>query len=110
MEQRIRLRDIKPYFCPSSLDDLRGPYSGIIRLRHSVRWAPGDGTADLDTVGGTRMAYQALLAEGTVSDQIEGLNARKLIEVWHLLNLDPRVRDLWETRFPQLLHGEIEKR
>jgi len=100
-ENRVRFRDVKPYFRPDSLNDLRGPYSGNIVLRHSVRWV-GDGTANLDTIGGVRMAYQALLAEGKVTDQIEGLNARKLVEVWPLLNLDRRVRDLWESKFPQL--------
>ncbi|MEE8701675.1 hypothetical protein [Bifidobacterium crudilactis] len=48
------------------------------------------------------MAYQALLAEGQVSDQVANINPRRLIETWPLLNLDPRVRELWESRFPQL--------
>jgi hypothetical protein len=101
-EQRIRFRDVKPYFVPNSFDDLHGPYSGKIRLSHSVRWTPGDRVADLGTIGGRRMAYQALLAEGQVSDQVANINPRRLIETWPLLNLDPRVRELWESRFPQL--------
>lgn len=107
MEQsaRVRFRDVKPYFHPESLEELRGPYSGNVKLRHSVRWAPGDGTANLDTLGGVRMAYQALLTEGKVADQVAGLNAKKLIEVWPLLNLDPRVRELWESKFPQLVRA-----
>lgn len=58
--------------------------------------------ADLDTFGGVRVAYQALLAEGNAADQVMGLNARKLVEMWPFLNLDPRVRRLWESRFPLL--------
>ncbi len=99
--RRIRLRDVKPYACPDSLSDLQGPYSGVIRLPHTVRWV-GEGMADLDTFGGVRVAYQALLAEGNVADQVMGLNARKLVEMWPFLNLDPRVRRLWESRFPLL--------
>lgn len=44
--RRIRLRDVKPYACPDSLSDLQGPYSGVIRLPHTVRWV-GEGMADL---------------------------------------------------------------
>ncbi|THG27310.1 transcriptional regulator [Bifidobacterium pseudolongum] len=99
---RVRLRDIKPYFCPDRLEDLHGPYSGRVTLPHAVRWAPGGGVADLDTYGGTRMAYQALLAEGQLDDQQKYLNARKLVEIWPYLNMDRRVRNLWEGRFPQL--------
>lgn len=101
--ERIRFRDIKPYSIPDSLDSLSGPYSGVVKLSHSVRWAPGDGAVDVGTFGGARLAYQALLAEGQVSDQLAGLNANRLIEMWPSLNLDPRVRELWESKFPQLV-------
>ncbi|PLS30177.1 transcriptional regulator [Bifidobacterium margollesii] len=99
---RVRLRDIKPYRLPGSLDELRGPAHGRIRLRHAVRWAPGDGIVDLDEPGGVRMAYQALIAEGGETDQREGINAGLLVGSWPDLNLDPRVRRLWEERFPEL--------
>jgi hypothetical protein len=99
--QRVRFRDIKPYDVPNSLDELNGPYDGVVKLRHSVRWI-GNGEIDVSTFPGTCVAYQALLAEGRVSDQEAGLNARKLIEVWPKLSLDRRVRDLWESRFPEL--------
>jgi hypothetical protein len=99
---RRRFRDIKPYSVPSSLEDLRGPASGEVTLRHSVLWAPGDGRVNLDTHGGTLMAYQALLAEGNEEDQIALLNKKRLIDFWSRLHLDPRIRDLWESRFPQL--------
>ncbi|MFT9278543.1 MAG: hypothetical protein ABF532_09040 [Bifidobacterium sp.] len=99
--RRVRFRDIKPYDVPNSLEELNGPYDGVVKLRHSVLWV-GDGNVDVSTIDGTCMAYQALLAEGQVSDQEAGLNARKLVEVWPELSLDRRVRDLWESRFPEL--------
>ena len=57
---------------------------------------------DVDDAGGRRMAYQALLTEGRVAEQERLLNRDRLIELWPVINLDQRVRDLWETRFPEL--------
>lgn len=102
MDTKVRFRDIKSYYAPNSLADLHGPYSGKIKLRHAVLWAPGDGVVDIDSEGGVRLAYQALLAEGLVKDQVEGLNARRLKEEWPNMMLDRRVRQLWEGRFPEL--------
>lgn len=48
------------------------------------------------------MAHQALLAEGLVTDQVKGLNEKRLIELWPELSMDRRVRSLWETKFPEL--------
>ncbi|BDR55224.1 hypothetical protein KIMH_13350 [Bombiscardovia apis] len=101
-EQHIRFRDIKPYEAPDSLDDLQGPYVGQIQLQHTVWWVPGDRIIDLKSVGQRHMAYQALLAEGRVTDQLAGLNAQRLIEDWTELHLDVRVRELWQSRFPEL--------
>lgn len=99
---RIYFRDVKPYEVPDSVDKLRGPAGGVVELSHSVFWAPGGGRIDLDEPGGTEMAYQAVLAEGTVNDQIAALNRERLIELWPELMLDHRVRQLWEGRFPEL--------
>lgn len=102
MDTKVRFRDIKPYYAPDSLADLHGPYSGKIKLRLSVLWAPGDGVVDISDEGGLHLAYRALLAEGLVKDQVEGLNARRLKEEWPNLRMDRRVRQLWEGRFPEL--------
>lgn len=101
-DQRIRFRDIKPYYAPSSLDDLHGPYNGKVQLRHEVRWVPGARVSDIGNTGERRTAYQALLEEGKPTDQTEGLNKHRLIEEWPHLHLDQRIRDLWESRFPEL--------
>lgn len=66
-----------------------------------VRWQD-DGDVDVTEPGGARMAYQALLAEGTGEIQAELLNKATLVRLWPQLNLDARVRDLWESRFPEL--------
>ncbi len=99
---RVFFRDIKPYEAPNDLAELRGPSGGVVELSHSVLWAPGGGAVDLDEPGGIHMAYQALLSEGAVADQVAALNRDRLIEVWPELMLPRRVRELWEGRFPEL--------
>jgi len=64
-DERVFFRDVKPYDAPSSLDDLRGPDGRVVVLSHDVLWAPGGGEVGLDEPGGTALAYQAVLAEGT---------------------------------------------
>lgn len=102
VERRVFFRDVKPYDAPDNLDDLRGPAGGVVELSHSVLWAPGGGRVDLDEPGGTAMAYQAVLAEGTSDDQVRILNRDRLVSVWPDLMLPRRVRELWESRFPEL--------
>lgn len=101
-EGRVFFRDVKPYEAPESLDQLHGPAGGVVVLSHSVFWAPGGGLIDLDEPGGAAMAYQAVLAEGTSDDQKAVLNRERLIAEWAELMLDRRVRELWESRFPEL--------
>lgn len=96
------LRDVKPYEAPESLDDLKGPVGGVVELPHTVLWAPGGGCIDLDAEGGVSLAYRAVLAEGTVADQVAVVNRDRLVAMWPELLLPRRVRQLWEARFPEL--------
>lgn len=100
--ERVYFRDIKPYEMPARLDDLSGPAGGVIELPHSVLWAPGGSCVDLDVPGGTMMAYQAVIGEGTVADQIRVLHRGRLMQVWVELMLPRRARALWEAQFPEL--------
>lgn len=101
-EGRVYFRDIKPYAVVASLDQLRGPVGGVVELSHSVLWAPGGGRVDLDEPGGVGLAYRAVLAEGTVEDQVQVLNRGRLVAAWPELMLPRRVRQMWESRFPEL--------
>lgn len=101
-DERVFLRDVKPYAIVDHLEQLRGPVGGVIELTHSVLWSPGGTSVDLDEPGGRGLAYRAVLAEGTVDDLEQVLNRDQLIAVWPDLLLPHRVRVLWETRFPQL--------
>lgn len=74
----------------------------MVELSQSVLWAPGGGRVDLDEPGGTALAYQAVLAEGSVEDLEHILDPRRLMAAWSELMLPSRVRELWEPRFPEL--------
>ncbi len=101
-EGRVYFRDVKPYAVVDSLDQLHGPAGGVVELSHSVLWAPGGGRVDLDRPGGVGLAYRAVLAEGAVEDLVHVLNPDRLIAVWRDLMLPRRVREMWESRFPEL--------
>ena len=99
---RVFFRDVKPYAIVDHLDQLHGPAGGTLELSHSVLWAPGGGLVDLDRPGALRMAYRAVLNEGTVEDLVRVLNRDVLIAVWPELLLPFRVLAMWESRFPEL--------
>ncbi|GAA3707381.1 hypothetical protein GCM10022204_26620 [Microlunatus aurantiacus] len=99
---RVFFRDIKPYAIVDDLNQLRGPASGVVKLPHSVLWAPSGAGIDLDEPGGRGLAYRAVLAEGTVEDLVQILNRDQLIVVWPELLLPRRVSEMWETRFSEL--------
>lgn len=101
-DERVFLQDVKPYAIVDDLDQLRGPVGGVVELSHSVLWAPGGPTVDLDEPGGRGLAYRAVLAEGTVDDLIQVLNRDQLIAVWRDLLLPHRLRAMWENRFSEL--------
>lgn len=101
-EGRVYLRDVKPYAIVDNLDQLRGPVSGTVELSHSVLWAPGGPDVDLDEPGGIGLAYRAVLNEGIVEDLEQILNRDRLVDVWPDLMLGRRVREMWESRFPEL--------
>lgn len=101
-EGRVYFQDVKTYAIVDSLDQLRGPAGGTVALSHSVLWAPGGPDVDLDELGGVGLAYRAVLAEGAVEDLVHVLNADRLIAVWSDLMLPGRVRQMWESKFPEL--------
>lgn len=98
---KMLYRDIVPYETPSSLSALRGPASGLVELPITVHWGPTR-VVDLADTGQRRMAYRALVREGTPEIQEELLNEGLLRTEWAGLILPERCRALWEDRFPGL--------
>jgi hypothetical protein len=98
---KVRIQDVKPYDAPVSLDELRGPRSGTVVLPHWVYWGPIP-TIDLDSRWDVIKGYQATIQEGRTVDQVQILNRDTLVAIWPELAMPPRVRQLWEGRFPEL--------
>ncbi len=94
-DDRVFYRDIKPHDAPQSLDELRGPRSGLITLPIDVYWGLTP-IVNLDSVGGVVLAYQATISEGQAGDQIELLNRDLLIEIWPRLVLPARASCMGE--------------
>lgn len=101
-DDRVFLRDVKPYAVPESLDELQGPATGVVELPLSIYWAPGDHLADVGTADGAWKTYVAALSEGRLEDIIRLVNADRLRQVWGDLLLPRRVVAMWESRFPEL--------
>jgi hypothetical protein len=93
-----------PYDRPTSLDDLRGPNQGTVRV------APNIDTGlhpvyDLSDPNRVRSLYAAVLRDSSVTQQEVLLNRNTLVAVWSSLDLPDRCRRLWEDSFPQLKSG-----
>lgn len=101
MAGRVLFEDVKPYDVPVSLDALAGPSLGPLELPLTVFWGPA-GVFDLADPDDVRSAYQAIVRDGRVVDQVALLSREVLVAVWSTLRLPVRVRSLWEDRFPEL--------
>ena len=94
--------DRKPYVVVDDLADLRGPTQGSVTLPHHLDWS-GRPTYDLDRPARLASMYKAVLNEAsTKADLRDWLTRERLIELWPTLWLPPRLRQLWERRFPEL--------
>jgi hypothetical protein len=92
----------KPYMVAASLDELTGPIEGTVSLPKHLDWS-GDATYALDRPARLASMYRTVLNEaGSTDDLTKWLNGRVLAELWPTLWLPPKVRQLWESRFPQL--------
>lgn len=94
--------DQRPYVVVESLDDLRGPTGGVVRLDRRLHWS---GTASFDLGNPRRLAalYETVLREASRADDLVlWLDGPTLVRLWPALVLPPQVRLLWESRFKVL--------
>ncbi|VTR76044.1 hypothetical protein [Cellulomonas hominis] len=99
-----RFADHVPYETPDDLAELQGPTSGIVRVRPHIDTSQ-DPTYDLDDHGDVVALYAAVVRAGSADDQRRLLNRATLEQVWPVLVLPRRCREVWSTRFPSL--GEL---
>ncbi len=87
---------------PASLDDLRGPASGVVELPVRLYWS-GSRQFDLaDPHQAADLCEAVLDTAATAGDIADWLNADLLIRAWPVLGMGRAKRDAWESRFPVL--------
>lgn len=92
----------RPYVVADTLDELVGPDHGTVVLPRHLDWSPRP-VYDLDVNASRRCMYETVLREaGRQTDLCRHLNSRILRQDWPSLILPRRVRDMWESRFPEL--------
>jgi hypothetical protein len=92
----------RPYAVAGSLELLRGPVSGVVRLPANLDWS-GRAEYDLDEPGRIVDLYRAVLVEAAgPQDLYAYLNAAVLRRLWAVLWLPAQLRGAWEQKFPVL--------
>ncbi|WP_322762577.1 hypothetical protein [Frankia sp. Cr2] len=92
----------RPYAVAGSLDLLRGPSSGVVRLPAHLDWS-GSAEYDLDAPGRIVDLYRAVLIEAaSPQDLYTYLDSVMLRRLWALLWLSAQLRRAWEQKFPVL--------
>jgi hypothetical protein len=88
---------------PASLDDLRGPASGVEELPVRLYWSAGSRQFDLADPDQVTALCEAVIDTATaIGDITRYLNGALLVRAWPALGMDRVKRDAWESRFPVL--------
>lgn len=90
-----------PYVTPDSLDDLRGPTSGVVTVGPHIDTSlnPVYELGDRDRL---LNLYTRVVRSGFVADHKKFLDQQMLLKLWPALNLPVRCRKIWEQKFPEL--------
>lgn len=98
---RMRYESTIPYDLPASLDELRGPESGVVEVGAHIDTSPRPfyDLADADQVWAL---YTRVVRDGMVADQRSLLRPAWLVRLWPSLMLPARCRSEWEQAFPIL--------
>lgn len=95
-------RPLRPLLVPATLDELRGPASGVVELPVRLYWS-GSRQFDLaDPHQAADLCEAVLDTASTIADVTAFLNADVLVRAWPVLGMSRAKRDAWETRFPVL--------
>lgn len=83
---------------PASLDELRGPTTGIVRLPLRLYWSGPDPQGvewDLGLSNRRARLYEVVLREGGLDDVRQLVDGRELVRLWDQLYLPPWLRAAW---------------
>lgn len=91
----------RPVAVPDSLDELRGPTTGVVHLPisvHSSGLGPAD-AFDLTRESDRIAMYEIVLAEAGLPDLLRFVDGAELRGLWSRLWLPPHVRSAWGKHF-----------
>jgi hypothetical protein len=97
-----RQRHLRPVAVPDSLDDLKGPGSGVVELPITLFWSRPDRKFNLDDRYQAIDMYLSVLDRGNVDELASYLNGKLLVELWPDLHLTRAKRLPWQARFAEL--------
>jgi hypothetical protein len=95
-------RYLRQVAVPDSLDDLKGPGSGVVELPITLFWSRPDRKFNLDDRYQAIDMYLAVLDRGNVDELAAYLNGKLLVELWPDLHLTRAKRLPWQARFAEL--------
>jgi hypothetical protein len=92
----------RPYAVPEAMADLQGPVNGLVELPSTIAWT-GRRTYDLEAPADLVVMYERVIVEAPTVEVLDSLiDEGKLLSIWARLYLPQQVRQLWQSRFPQL--------
>jgi hypothetical protein len=102
MLERKTYRFFRPIALPASLTSLAGPRFGVVHLPVDLDWGPNK-TYNLSDPYFERQYYQTVIEE-TLNPAVfsQYLDGQRLVELWPTFWLAVKLRDAWETKFPEL--------
>jgi hypothetical protein len=95
-------RYLRQVAVPDSLDDLKGPGSGVVELPITLFWSRPDRKFNLDDRYQAIDMYLAVLDRGSVDELATYLSGKLLVELWPDLHLTRAKRLPWQARFAEL--------
>ncbi|QDZ43557.1 hypothetical protein FQV43_05930 [Corynebacterium sp. sy039] len=79
-----------------------GPTSGVVKLPNYLDWHSNKGY-DLDAgIPRIKTLYRTVLREALKVEDLKYLNHTLLRQIWGSIRIPPVLRELYETKFPEL--------
>ncbi|MER5324021.1 hypothetical protein [Streptosporangium roseum] len=105
MNAKTRYASRRTYLVPADLSELAGPISGVVELPIHLDWSE-QRVYDLSDDSHVGLMYERVIREASHLDDLRAyLNHETLVRLWPHLYLPVQARNVWETRFRDLVRA-----